>query len=77
MKTTIDIPEEELDTLMKFTQARTKRGAILGLVDFNRRQRMAALTRHSGTCRDLISFEGLMQLRMTDRPLPEKAARKK
>ena len=78
MKTTIDIPVEELDTLRKFTKARTKREAIVGLVvDFNRRQRMAALTRHSGTCRDLISFEELMQLRTTDRPLPEKSARKK
>jgi hypothetical protein len=78
MKTTIDIPEEELDALMKFTKARTKREAIVGLVvDFNRRRRMAALTRHSGTCRDLISFEELMQLRTTDRPLPEKSARKK
>lgn len=78
MKTTIDIPEEELNSLMKFTKARTKREAIVGLVvDFNRRQRMAMLTRHSGTCEELITIDELMQLRTTDQPLSEKPARKK
>jgi len=50
MKTTIDIPDIELLDGMKFTGARTKREAIVTILkDYNRRQRMAALVRHSGT----------------------------
>ena len=45
MKTTIDIPEEELSDAIRFTGARTKREAVVSaIVDFNRRQRMAELT---------------------------------
>ncbi|MEX1118206.1 MAG: type II toxin-antitoxin system VapB family antitoxin [Terrimicrobiaceae bacterium] len=50
MKTTIDIPENELKDAIKFTGARSKRAAVLhALVDFNRRKRMAGLIRHSGS----------------------------
>ena len=56
MKTTIDIPDQELEDVMKFTQAKTKREAVnLAIVDFNRRMRMANLIRHAGTCDKLIS----------------------
>jgi hypothetical protein len=47
MKTTIDIPDRELKDAMRFTGAKTKRAAVLA--DFNRRRRMAALVRHSGS----------------------------
>ena len=60
MKTTIDIPEHELKDAIKFTNAKTKREAIVGAVaDFNRRMRMAELTRFSGTCAELITPEEL------------------
>lgn len=50
MKTTIDIPEGELRDAMRFTGTKTKRAAVLAaLADFNRRRRMAALVRHSGS----------------------------
>lgn len=50
MKTTIDIPESELRDAMRFTGAKTMRGAVLAaLSDFNRRRRLAALVRHSGS----------------------------
>jgi len=50
MKTTIDVPEGELRDAMRFTGAKTKRDEVLAaLADFNRRRRMAALVRHSGS----------------------------
>lgn len=64
MKTSIDIPSEILEEAMRLTDAKTKREAIVTAVaDFNRRARMAALTRHLGTCDDLISPEELADLR--------------
>jgi hypothetical protein len=53
MKTTIDIPEDELKEAMRFTKAKTKREAVVRvLTEFNRRRRMAELVRHSGTFSD-------------------------
>ncbi len=53
MKTTIDIPEKELRDAMRFTRAKTKREAVVtALEDFNRRQRMADLVKHTGTFSD-------------------------
>ena len=51
MKTTIDIPEQELNDAMGFMNAKSKREAVVtALREFNRRQRMARLVRLSGTC---------------------------
>lgn len=67
MKTTVDIPDQELQDALRFTGAKTKREAIVTAIsDFNRRQRMAELTRHLGTCRKLMSIEELMKLRKAD-----------
>ena len=45
---------------MRFTNAKTKREAVVGaIVDFNRRMRMAELIKHAGTCDDLITLEEL------------------
>jgi Arc/MetJ family transcription regulator len=64
MKTTIDIPTDELKDAMRFTGAKTKRAAVLeALTDFNRRRRMAALVRHS---RSLDDFPSLKSLRKSD-----------
>lgn len=53
MKTTVDIPEDELRDAMRFTKAKTKREAVVSvLVDFNRRRRMAELVKYSGTFSD-------------------------
>lgn len=60
MKTTVDIPDNELRDAMRFTRAKTKREAIVSaIVDFNRRRRMAELVKHAGTCEDLITIEEL------------------
>jgi len=58
MKTTIDIPDAELEEAMIFTKARTKREAIVtALKEFNHRRRMAALIKHAGTCDGFMSAE--------------------
>jgi len=53
MKTTIDIPENELRDAMRFTRATTKREAVVRVLEeFNRRQRMAELVKCAGTFSD-------------------------
>jgi Arc/MetJ family transcription regulator len=50
VKTTIDIPDDELADAMRFTGARTKREAVVrAMQEYNRRQRMAGLLKYSGT----------------------------
>ena len=64
MKTTVDIPESELADAMKFTKAKTKREAIVTVItEFNRRQRMAALLKHSGVSRSFMTVDELRNLR--------------
>lgn len=51
MKTTVDIPEDELEEAMRFLGAKSKREAVVAaLREFNRRHRMAKLIRFSGSC---------------------------
>jgi hypothetical protein len=53
VKTTVDIPEDELRDAMRFTKARTKREAVVKILeDFNRRRRMAELVKYAGTFSD-------------------------
>lgn len=60
MKTTIDIPDNELVDAMQFTNAKTKREAVVtAITDFSERKRMAQLIRHAGTCEALISAQML------------------
>ena len=61
---TLDIPDDALRDLMAFTRAETKRAAILQAVDaFNRRQRMARLTRYAGTFKGFMSQKDLGRMR--------------
>ena len=53
MKTTIDIPEDELKDAMRFTKAKTKREAVVKVLEeFNRRRRMADLVKYAGSFSD-------------------------
>jgi hypothetical protein len=64
MKTTIDIPDDSLRDLLAFTKAGTKRAAVVQAVDdFNRRQRMARLTKYAGTFQEFIAQEELGRTR--------------
>ncbi len=67
MKTTVDIPDGELEDVIRYTNARTKREAIVSaIVDFNRRRRMAELAKYAGTCADLITPQELQAARRRD-----------
>jgi len=49
---------------MRFTRARTKREAIVtAIVDFNRRRRMAELSKRAGSCTELMTADELQHLR--------------
>ncbi len=64
MKTTVNIPDSDLADAMRFTKAKTKREAIVTAIqEFNRRKRMAELSKHAGTCADLLTVEELLQQR--------------
>ncbi len=61
MKTTVDIPDKDLEDALHFTQAKTKREAIVTAIqEFNRRKRVAELSKHAGSCKDLVSVEELL-----------------
>ena len=65
MKTTIDIPDHELRDAMRFTKAKTKREAVVKVLEeFNRRRRMAELVKYSGTFSD--SFPTNEEIEATD-----------
>ena len=64
MKTSVDIPERELEDAMRFTKARTKRDAIVtAIVEFNARRRVAELVRFAGTCDRLLTVAHLQAQR--------------
>jgi Arc/MetJ family transcription regulator len=64
MKTTIDIPDEELRQVMKYTKAKTKREAVVyAIKDFNRRKRFAHLAKMLGTFEDFMTQDELMKIR--------------
>lgn len=67
MKTTVDIPDEELREVISHTRARTKRDAIVTAIsDFNRRKRLEKLAEQLGTFESIMSLEELLRLRETD-----------
>lgn len=60
MKTTVDIPREQLEEAIRHTGARTKREAVLvAISELNRRRRLGALTERFGTCEHLLTHEEL------------------
>jgi Arc/MetJ family transcription regulator len=64
MKTTVDIPDADLEEAMRLTRAKTKKEAIVTAIqEFNRKRRMAELVKHAGTCDQLISADDLQSQR--------------
>ena len=64
MKTTIDIPDEELEEVVRHTRARTKGDAVVTAIrDFNRRKRLEKLAEQFGTFDNVMSLEELLRLR--------------
>jgi hypothetical protein len=67
MKTTIDIPKNELEEVLKYTQAKTKKEAIVFVVkDFNKRQRLMELSKILGTFNEFMTQDELKGLREED-----------
>ena len=64
MKTSVEIPDIELEDAMRFTKATTKREAIVtAITEFNARRRMAELVKHAGTCAEMVTVGDLQALR--------------
>jgi hypothetical protein len=64
MKTTIDIPQEELKEAIKHTGAKTKRDAVVfAIKDFNKRKRLAELSMMLGTFKDFMTQDDLKNMR--------------
>ncbi len=64
MKTTVDLPEDSLAEAMKHSKAKTKTEAVaLAVSEFNRRARMAALTKHLGTFKNFMTQADLKRMR--------------
>jgi len=67
MKTTVDLPEKELEEALRHTGAKTKTEAVsLAVADYNRRQRLARLAGRMGTFKDMMTRADLRQMRETD-----------
>ena len=66
MKTTVDIPDDELEEVIRHTRAQTKRDAIVTAIsDFNRRKRLEKLAEQLGTFDNVMSLDELLRLRET------------
>ncbi len=64
VKTTIDIPDEELEEVMRNTGATTKRAAVVTAIEeFNRRCRLRSLAERFGRLDGFPSREALLRLR--------------
>jgi Arc/MetJ family transcription regulator len=64
MKTTLDIPEDELREAIRHTGAKTKREAVvIALSEFNRRRRLQELTAKFGTLDGFMTQEELRRMR--------------
>lgn len=67
MKTTIDIPDHELQEAMRWTGAATKREAVVTAIeDYNRRRRLERLAEQLGTFENVITRAELLQLRESE-----------
>lgn len=66
MKTTIDLPETELEEAIRHTGAKTKTEAVsMAVADYNRRQRLARLAVQMGTFDDMMTGPELDRMRET------------
>ncbi|MBU2644899.1 type II toxin-antitoxin system VapB family antitoxin [bacterium] len=64
MKTTVEIPNEELKQLIEFTGAKTKKDAINAAIkSYNKQQRLLALSKKLGTFENFIDGTELDQMR--------------
>ncbi|MEW6378172.1 MAG: type II toxin-antitoxin system VapB family antitoxin [bacterium] len=73
MKTTIDIPDDELMEVLKHTGAKTKREAVVyAIKDYNRRQRLSRVAEILGTFKEFMTQDDLEEMREDDKWNKEK-----
>jgi Arc/MetJ family transcription regulator len=64
MKTTVDIPDNELQEAMRHTGAKTKREVVvIALVELNRRRRLQKLAAGFGKLDDFMTQAELLRMR--------------
>ena len=64
MKTTIDIPDEQLEEAIRHTGAKTKREAVVAaLAEFNHRRRLQKLAEKFGTLEGFMDQDDLRRMR--------------
>jgi Arc/MetJ family transcription regulator len=64
MKTTVDIPDDQLEEAILHTGAKTKREAVvIALVEFNRRRRLQKLAERFGSLEGFMGQEELRKMR--------------
>jgi Arc/MetJ family transcription regulator len=64
MKTTVDIPEDELKEAMQHTGAKTKRAAVvIAIAELNRRRRLHQLAKRFGSLDRFMTQEELRRMR--------------
>ena len=64
MKTTVDIPDEQLEEAMRHTGAKTKREAVvIALTELNRRRRLQKLVEKFGTSESFMTQDELRRMR--------------
>jgi Arc/MetJ family transcription regulator len=64
VKTTVDIPEDELREAIRHTGAKTKREAVvIAVSEFNRRRRLQKLVEKFGTLDGFMTQEELRRMR--------------
>jgi Arc/MetJ family transcription regulator len=64
MKTTLNLPDAELQEVIRHTGAKTRREAVvIALSEFNRRRRLEKLAQKFGTLDDFMGPEELRHMR--------------
>jgi Arc/MetJ family transcription regulator len=64
MKTTVDIPDEQLEEAMRHTGAKTKReAAVIALTELNRRRRLQKLVEKFGSSDSFMTQAELRRMR--------------
>jgi Arc/MetJ family transcription regulator len=67
MKTTIDIPDKLLKSVVKHSRAKTKREAVLtAMQEYDRRRRLRELAAKLGKSDTFMTLEELMEMRKMD-----------
>ena len=70
MKTTIDIPDDELEEIMRLTGSKTKKEAVVTAIrEFNRRRQLEEVLARLGTFKDVMSQEELREMRKDEHGL--------